>query len=64
MVRVLPTEDDGNPMVHKRIARCAREAQISQTFLVREEILRKSCILNLWYTLREIYRTNDSGKVI
>jgi hypothetical protein len=42
MVRVLPAEDDGNPMVDKRIARCAREAQISQTFLVREEILRKS----------------------
>jgi hypothetical protein len=42
MVRVLPTEDDINPMVDKRIARCPREAQISQTFLVREEIFRKS----------------------
>jgi hypothetical protein len=39
---VLPTEDDGNPMVDKRIARCARVAQISQTFLVQKVILRKS----------------------
>ena len=28
MVRVLPTEDDGNPMVDKKFARCARVAQI------------------------------------
>lgn len=41
MVRVLPTEDDGNPMVDKRIARCARVAQISQTFLARERNCEK-----------------------
>jgi hypothetical protein len=41
MVRVLPTEDDGNPMIDKRVARCAREAQISQTFLAQERNCEK-----------------------